>query len=177
MKNLFISLLVTSLALMSCSNVDPTVITAEVIRLTQNTEISAPTLDSLEVANTQTSYLIGTPIAIKSECYKTAITQLELNSCATSRESEAEQQMDVLVKDIEEKYESYPQEKLQSFLLFQSEWKDFSKRECEFRSGHIFIENNYEGGSMAIMNFNECLVNKYQNRLRELQIQLFEMSR
>lgn len=62
------------------------------------------------------------------------------------------------------------------FLQFQTDWEDFIKRECVFRSGLSIVENSgsYVGGTMAPMNYNDCLVNKYQNRLRELQLLLFK---
>jgi len=87
--------------------------------------------------------------------------------------------MSELVQKVGERYslvygESNP------FREFQMEWEDFVRRECEFRSGHTFTEvdgvSQYVGGSMALTGYNECLIGKYEDRLRELQIQLYELS-
>jgi hypothetical protein len=48
------------------------------------------------------------------------------------------------------------------FLKLQIEWEDFAKRECKFRKE-----------SDPVRSYDECLVLKYQDRLRELQRELF----
>jgi len=87
--------------------------------------------------------------------------------------------MSNLINRLGEKYDRIPEEQ-NTFLQLQAEWEDFVIRECEFRSGYIVIETDgvfhYQGGSMALTNYNECLVGKYEDRLRELQIQLYEFS-
>jgi len=66
----------------------------------------------------------------------------------------------------------YSIEELKTFLQFQSEWENFSQRECLFQSGY----GKSDSGSMAPMNYNECLVQKYEDRLRELQEILYSFS-
>ena len=59
-----------------------------------------------------------------------------------------------------------------AFSQFQAEWQDLAICECEFRSGRNAINID----SMALTNNNECLVGKYEDRLRELQILLYELN-
>jgi uncharacterized protein YecT (DUF1311 family) len=188
-KNLYIWLLILGLGLTSCSNtqratpISSVLVTVEVTRIVPITTTPVPpktatptsTLKPIDASNTQTAEVFGTPIVANMECYLTAITQSDLNSCAASRRDEMEKQMAVLINAIKEG--SYPynsEKKLQMFLQFQSEWEDFIQRECEFRSGHTLTGDSgtLDGGSMAPMNNNECLAQKYQDRLRELQILL-----
>jgi hypothetical protein len=167
------------------SEITPTAITVEVTRIVQitttpiptETTTPAPTLDQMDMGATAIAKEIGTPIVASDECYETALTQLELNSCAIGRREELETELAGLLKKIEERYQLYSQEELEKFQGFQAEWEDLSKRECEFQSGMILVEENgslhYKGGSMAVNSYNECMVEKYQARLREFQVQLF----
>jgi uncharacterized protein YecT (DUF1311 family) len=143
----------------------------------KNTATFVPTLDPLGVVATQIAKAIGTPIVAKEECYKEASNQTEIDSCVAIRRESMETQMAEMVKSLQERYLLNSQEKSQKFLDLQSEWRSFSKSECEFRSGAVVIEQNgifqYTGGSIAVRDYNECLVKKYQDRLRELQIELF----
>jgi uncharacterized protein YecT (DUF1311 family) len=188
-KNLYVWLLILGLGLTSCSNtqtatpISSVLVTVEVTRIVQITTTPVPpktstptsTLKPIDASNTQTAEVFGTPIVANMECYLTAITQSDLNSCAASRRDEMEKQMAVLINAIKEG--SYPynsEKKLRMFLQFQSEWEDFIQRECAFRSGHTLTGDSgtLDGGSMAPMNNNECLAQKYQDRLRELQVLL-----
>jgi hypothetical protein len=167
------------------SEITPTAIMVEVTRIVQitttpiptETTTPAPTLDQMDMGATSIAKEIGTPIVASDDCYETALTQLELNSCAIGRREELEKQLAGLLKNIEERYRLYSQEELEKFQGFQAEWEDLSKRECEFQSGMILVEENgslhYKGGSMAVGSYNECLVEKYQARLRQFQIHLF----
>jgi uncharacterized protein YecT (DUF1311 family) len=141
------------------------------------TSTPAPTLDQMDKGATAIAKEIGTPIVVSDDCYETALTQLEINSCAIGRRTELEKQMSELLKNLDERYRLYSQEELEKFQNFQTEWEGLSKRECEFHSGMILVEENgslhYKGGSMAVGSYNECMVEKYQARLREFQIQLF----
>jgi hypothetical protein len=167
------------------SEITPTAIMVEVTKIVQitttpiptETTTPAPTLDQMDMGATAIAKEIGTPIVASDDCYETALTQLELNSCAIGRREELEKQLTGLMKNIEERHRLYSQEELEKFQGFQAEWEDLSKRECEFQSGMILVEKNgslhYKGGSMAVGSYNECMVEKYQARLREFQIQLF----
>lgn len=191
MKNLYAWLLIVGLGLTSCSSnaqtatpITPVLVTLEVTRIVQITTTPVPqktstptsTLKPADAASTQSAALIGTPIVANMECYMTAVTQGDLNNCAVTRRDEMEKQMEGLIIVIKEG--SYPydsEKKLQMFLQLQSEWEGFIKRECEFRSGYTLTGDSgiLDGGTMAPMNYNECLVQKYQDRLRELQGLLF----
>jgi uncharacterized protein YecT (DUF1311 family) len=137
----------------------------------------APTLDPVHAGATSIAEAIGTPIVASDDCFETALTQLEINSCANGRRQELEKQMADLLNALEEYYGLYSQEELEKFQSFQAEWEDFAKRECEFQSGMILVDDNgslsYKGGSMSVTSYNECMVQKYEARLREFQIQLF----
>jgi uncharacterized protein YecT (DUF1311 family) len=165
--------------------ITPTAITIEVTRIVQvtttpvptYTPTPAPTLELMDKLATVTAEEIGTPIVASDDCYETALTQLEMNSCAIGRREALEAEMAKLLKVLEERYRLYSQEELEKFQSFQAEWEDLAKRECEFHSGMILVEENgnlrYAGGSMAVNSYNECMVEKYQARLREFQIQVF----
>jgi len=184
MKHLSILLGITTIILVSCSNPGQTVAvtTMEVTRIVHVTTTPVPTqtLTPISTPNgaTRVANAIGTPI-VAHDCYKATDRQGEMNNCSNQRRSAVEAQMDALVNKIEEKYKQTPDD-LNTFIQFQSEWADFVTRECDFRSGHIIIETNgvlyYKGGSMALVSYNECLVQKYEDRLRELQIQLYEFN-
>jgi len=174
------------LALVSCNNITPqtVVVTAEVTRIVQITITPIPTLtptptpNEFEISSTHVANAIGTPIKA-TFCYKATDRQGDLNNCSNQRRIELELQMSDLINKLGEKFGQIPEEQA-AFLQLQAEWEDFVIRECEFRSGHIVIETggvfHYLGGSMALTNHNECLVGKYEDRLRELQIQLYEFS-
>jgi uncharacterized protein YecT (DUF1311 family) len=184
MKNSYVWFFVLLLGLTSCSNSQvgnqtfPTVV-MEVTRIVQitttpipeKTSTPTPTLKPVDAMSTKTSELIGTPIAANWECYETAVTQGDLNNCSNIRRDEMEKQMTGLVNAIKERRPNAGEE-FKTFLKFQSEWENFTQRECLFRSGY----GKSYSGSMALMNYNECLVQKYEDRLRELQGILYEMS-
>ena len=190
---LFVVLLTSCSGSSPSIEVTPTAIEVEVTRIVQitttpvpssttapvpsSTTTPSPVLDLADTLATVMAEEIGTPIVASKDCYDTALTQLEMNSCAVGRREELEKQMAELLKALEERYRLYSQEELEKFQSFQAEWEDLSKRECEFQSGMIIVDNNgslsYEGGSMSVASYNECMVEKYQARLREYQIQLF----
>ncbi len=157
----------------------PTAITVVVTRIFQVTTTPVPTkiltstatLDESDVDATAIAQEIGTPIIASSECYETAQSQRDLNDCAGARLEELEKQMAELVKVFEAHYQQYFPEGVKKFQKFQTEWKDLSDRECMFRSG---LDGDGWPGTMAPMNYGECMVAKYEDRLRELQIQIFE---
>src|SRR5688500_578464 len=141
--------------LTSCSGsspnveVTPTAVKVEVTRIVQVTTTPIPTSTStpaptLELADTLATVLaeeIGTPIVAPDDCYETALTQLEMNSCAIGRREELEKQMAKLLQALEERYQLFSQEELEKFQSFQAEWEDLSKRECEFHSGMVVVES------------------------------------
>jgi uncharacterized protein YecT (DUF1311 family) len=88
-----------------------------------------------------------------------------------------EKQMAILIDAIKGKH-YYSETELRTFLKFQSEWDSFIKRECEYRSGYSLdgASGLLKGGTMAPTNYYECLTQKYQDRLRELQSILYNMS-
>ena len=86
------------------------------------------------------------------------------------RRSELEVKMKDLFNKINEQYKVI-YGKSNTFSQFQTEWEALALRECEFRSER----NSIYGGSMALTNNNECLIGKYEDRLRELQIILYEL--
>ena len=79
--------------------------------------------------------------------------------------------MSNLFHKVEERYQIIYSDS-NAFSQFQAEWQDLARRECEFRSGR----NAIDSGSMALTDNNECLVAKYEDRLRELQILLYELN-
>ena len=171
--------------LASCSGpsqsmeVTPIVLTVEVTRIVQITTTpipteerrSAPTLDTIDQGGTSVAERIGTPIVASDECYETARTQMDLNACAGTRLQELENRMAELVTAIEARYLQRFPEGLEKFQNFHTEWEAFSDRECMSRSG---FDSDGWVGTMASMNYGECMVAKYEDRLREYQIQLFE---
>ena len=102
-----------------------------------------------------------------------------MNDCSNRRRMELELQMSGLVNKVEARYKQIYNDS-NIFMQLQVEWEDLVIRECEFRSGRTVIETDgvlhYVGGSMALTGYNECLVHKYEDRLRELQIQLYELN-
>jgi uncharacterized protein YecT (DUF1311 family) len=159
--------------------VTPIVMTVEVTRIVQitTTPIStetmtlAPTLDSMDQEGTAVAERIGTPIVTADECYESAQTQSDLNACVGTRLQELENRMAELLTAIETHYQQRFPEGLKKFQNFHTEWEDFSDRECMSRSG---LDSDGWVGTMASMNYAECMVSKYEDRLREYQIQLFE---
>jgi uncharacterized protein YecT (DUF1311 family) len=113
-----------------------------------------------------------------TNCYQTASTQLELNACAQARQEESEAQMTALVTRVEAWYAEFSEEDYQMFQQLQAEWQDLARRECEFQSRAVLIDTEgvlqYKGGSMAPLNFSECLVYKYEEREQALQTILEE---
>ena len=170
--------------LASCSNTSqskdakPSIITVEVTRIVQitttpiftETSMPTPTSSAMDQSATAIAERIGTPIVADDKCYKNAQTQSDLNICASTRQEELESQMEDLVSTIETHYQEKLPEELETFQIFHKEWEDFSNRECLYQSG---LDSDW-AGSMARMNYSECMVAKYEDRLREYQIELFE---
>src|SRR5262249_31062895 len=123
----------------------------------------------VDIANTAIAEEIGTPIVASRECYETAQSQRDLNDCAGARLEELDKHMTELLKVHEAHYQQYFPEGLKKFQSFQAEWKNLSDRECMFRSG---LDGDGWQGTMAPMNYAECMVAKYEDRLRELQIDI-----
>lgn len=169
--------------LASCSEssqrveVTPTALSVEVTRIVQITTTPIPTITLTteptrspgDAARTAVAEEIGTPIVASEECYRTAQSQRELTACAGTRLTELDQHMSELLKVLEPRYDDSPAA-LKKFRDFQAEWHDLSDRECMFRSG---LDGDGWPGTMAPMNYGECMVGKYQGRLRELQIEIF----
>lgn len=185
MKNLYVCFFALILVLMACKNTSrdvqvlPTPARVEVTRIVQISTTSVPsetftitpTLKPADASSTRSAEIFGTPIVANMDCYWAATTQSDLNNCALTRKDEMEKQMAGLINAIKER-QYYSEKKLQTFLKFQSEWEGFIKRECDFRSGY----SQKDSGTMAPMNYNECLVQKYQDRLLELQGILHDMN-
>jgi hypothetical protein len=157
----------------------PVVITVEVTRIIQITTspiptqmlTPTPTLTQGDIARTAIAKMIGTPIVASAECYETAQSQRELTGCAAARLEKLQNNMDELLKVIEAHYQHSFPEGLEKFKNYHAEWKDFSDRECMTRSG---LDGDGWAGTMAPMNYGECMVSKYEDRLREYQIAIFE---
>lgn len=190
MKNSYVWFFALVLGLTSCSNsptvtqASPTAIVVEVTRIVQITTTPIPqktstptsTPNIVDLGSTAVAKVVGTPIKANIRCYETAANQGDLNNCALTRKDEMEKQMAGLINAIKER-RYYSRAELQTFLRFQSEWENFIKRECVFQSGYALVGDSglLKGGTMAPTNYNECLVQKYQNRLREMQGLLFDM--
>jgi len=170
--------------LTSCSGsfqsieITPTTIRVDVTRIVQITTTPiptatitpAPTLSQGDIARTAVAWDLGTPIVASEECYKTAQSQRDLNTCAGARLEELDKHMSELFKDLEARYQQHFPEGLEKFQKFQAEWKDLSDRECKFRSG---LDSDGWPGSMAPMNYAECMVGKYEDRLQEFQTEIY----
>jgi len=113
---------------------------------------------------------IGTPIVASAECYETAQSQRELTGCAAARLEKLQNNMAELLKVIEAHYQQSFPEGLEKSQNYHAEWEDFSDRECMTRSG---LDGDGWAGTMAPMNYGECMVSKYEDRLREYQIEIF----
>ena len=158
--------------------VTPTAIKVEVTRIVQitttpipsTTIAPSPTLDQSDTFATEIAERIGTPIVASDECYHTAQSQRDLNSCAGGRLGELQNQMAKLLTTMEAHYQQHYPERLEKFQNYHTEWEDFSDRECMTRSG---LDGDGWPGTMAPMNYAECMVSKYQDRLREYQIEIF----
>ena len=156
----------------------PAVITVEVTRIFQVTTTPiptatlspSPTLDPSDVFSTQIAARIGTPIVASKECYETAQSQRDLSGCAGARLAELQDHMAKLLSRIEAHYQQHYPERLGKFQNYHTEWEDFSDRECMTRSG---LDSDGWSGTMAPMNYAECMVSKYEDRLREYQIEIF----
>ena len=185
MKSIFVLTCLFTILLTSCSGssqsleLTPVVVTVEVTRIIQitttpiptQTITPAPTLSQGDIARTAIAERIGTPIVASTECYETAQSQRELTGCAAARLEKLQNNMDELLKVIEAHYQQSPPEELEKFQNYQAEWEDFSDRECMTRSG---LDGDGLAGTMASMNYGECMIAKYQDRLREYQIVIFE---
>ncbi len=181
MKTLFFVTCLFALLLTSCSafpqsvGVTPTVIKVEVTRIVQITTTPdpmaaiapSPTPGRSDISATEIAERVGTPIVASDECYTTAQTQSDLNGCAGSRLEVLQNQMTQLRTTLE----AHDPEKLEEFQNFHAEWENFSDRECKSRSG---MDREGLAGSMAPMNYAECMVAKYEDRLREYQIEIFQ---
>jgi len=159
--------------------VTPTVITGAVTRIVQitttpiptQTITPAPTLSQGDIARTAIVERIGTPIVASTACYETAQSQRELTGCAAARLEKLQNNMEELIQVIEAHYQQSFPEGLEKFQNYHAEWEDFSDRECMTRSG---LDGDGWAGTMAPMNYGECMVSKYEDRLREYQIVIFE---
>jgi uncharacterized protein YecT (DUF1311 family) len=157
----------------------PTIMTVEVTRIVQvtttpiptATRTPAPTLDETDQLRTALAWDIGTPIVASRECYETAQSQRDLNDCASARFGELEKHMAELFKSLELRYQRISPERLEKFRTLQTEWENLAKKECEFRAG---LDGDGWPGTMAPMNYGECLISKYEDRLREYQIQIYQ---
>ena len=150
----------------------PIINTVEVTRIVQitTTPIPTSTFSQMDIAETALAESIGTPIVASTECYKTAQSQRELNSCAAARLEKLQNNMEELIKIIETHYQERYPEGLEKFQNYHTEWEDFSDRECMTRSG---LDGDGNPGTMAPMNYGECMVSKYEDRLRDYQIVIF----
>jgi uncharacterized protein YecT (DUF1311 family) len=175
---LIVLLLTSCNGLSQDMEVAPTVITVEVTRIVQitttpiptQTITPAPTLSQGDIARTAIAERIGTPIVASTECYETAQSQRELTGCAAARLEKLQNNMAELLKVIETHYQQHFPEGLEKFQKYHTEWEDFSDRECMTRSG---LDGDGWAGTMAPMNYGECMVSKYEDRLREYQIEIF----
>ncbi len=179
LTGLFVVLLTSCSGSSLSKAVTPTAIKMEVTRIVPVTTTPiptatitpSPTLDESDAFATEIAERIGTPIVASDGCYETAQSQRELNECAGARLGELQNQMAKLLSIIEAHYQQRFPEGLKKFQDYQTEWEDFSDRECMTRSG---LDGEGMPGSMAPMNYAECMVSKYEDRLREYQIVIFE---
>ena len=165
----------------SAQNIEttPTAIRVEVTRIVlmtttpipTETLTPSPTLDEGDISGTTVAEEIGTPIVASRVCYETAQSQRDLTACAGTRLEELDKLMAELLKVREAQYQKNFPAGLSKFQSFQAEWQDLADRECMFRSG---LDGDGSPGTIAPMNYGECMVAKYEDRLRELQIQIFE---
>lgn len=105
-----------------------------------------------------------------------------MNGCSIERHDYLAEQFGVLKAKIREtyRYKFLAPAKEEQFVKLLDDWEVWVERYCEFESGHKLIEEDgvlrYEGGSMAINNYNECYVAQYEAQLRQLQFKLFSLS-
>jgi len=175
---LFVVLLTSCSVSSQSMEVTPPVITVEVTRVVQITTTPiptvtitpSPTLDQYDTAATQSARRIGTPIVASRDCYETAQSQRDLNECAGTRLGELQSHMAELLSRIEAHYQQNYPERLGKFQSYHTEWEDFSDRECMTRSG---LDGDGRAGTTAPMNYAECMVSKYEDRLRDYQLEIF----
>jgi uncharacterized protein YecT (DUF1311 family) len=180
MKTLqFLACLLVVLLTSCSSSITPTAFQVEVTRIVQitttpiptETLTPAPTLDEGAISGTAIAEEIGTPIVASDECYRTAQSQRDLNDCAASRLEDLKMHMAELFKALEVRYQRVSPEQLEKFRNLHAEWENFSDRECRFRSG---LDGEGWPGTMAPMNYGGCMEGKYEARLREYQIQIWQ---
>lgn len=173
--------------LASCNNVSqpvettPIIIKVEVTKIVQITTTPiptasttpSPTLRPFDVIQTTVADEIGTPIVASRECYETAQTQSEINQCAAERMQKLRKKMDELLNIMEKHYQRYSQVELEKIQEYHMEWENLSERECSTRAGY---DSDGWVGTMASSVYGECMISKYEDRLREYQIQIFEWS-
>jgi uncharacterized protein YecT (DUF1311 family) len=138
-------------------------VTREVTYIIQATPI--PSITSIIPTPTMTPTI---------SCYDNAVTQYDMNQCAGLIAEEQRNKMEILVNLIKEKYSTIPQ-KEEEFLQLQAKWEDLANEECRLWYGRTITDPNtgteyYENGSMAPMLIESCLKNKYEDRIKELQI-------
>ena len=134
-------------------------------QLSLNTETPVPSTSTPQIIEVthivkveQTVFVTVTPEPLLAqECFNTAMTQLDLNSCAAEERFSAQSKLEETISRIK----LSPEEK-QEFDKLQKEWEDLVERNCNF-----YYE---EWGSMGPMQRSMCIALRIKERTKELEI-------
>lgn len=110
---------------------------------------------------------------LAQECFTTAITQMDLNSCAVQEFELSKTELEKTVSEIK-----FSPEENQKFDQLQKEWQILIEKDCEFLYGQLYTADNgallYKRGSMAPMLRGLCLAERYKQRTEDLKFAYFE---
>ena len=102
------------------------------------------------------------------ECFKQAMTQGDMNSCAALMRDLAEAELEATIERIT--YLSFEDKiTLEQKVL---NWKDLAWQDCEYLYGKLVTDSsgnlNYERGSSAPMQTNICIAKRIKQHIQEL---------
>ena len=110
---------------------------------------------------------------IAEDCFKRAVTQVDLNDCANKERELAKAQLDKLISKI-----IFSSEEKQNFDQLQGEWESFVEKDCSFLYGQVITtadgNSYYQRGSMAPMLRGLCEAKHYKERIEDLKVAYFE---
>jgi len=115
-----------------------------------------------------------TPESLMAEdCFKSAVTQGDLNGCANKERELAKANLEKLVSKIR-----FTPEEKQNFDQLQVEWEAFVEKDCSFLYGQVIATADgnlyYQRGSMAPMLRGLCEAKHYKERIEDLKLAYFD---
>jgi uncharacterized protein YecT (DUF1311 family) len=106
---------------------------------------------------------IASPTVAVINCNRTAITQFDLNQCAAQQVLDSQQRLDQLLIELKDKFSGDSGKELQAI---QQNWQTFRDRSCTWQ------KSLFENGSLAPMEYSQCIASYNNQRIEELAILL-----